>query len=126
MKVTEITVTSGRTFNHPHEQYSNLRPSVTLKASLDEADDADVATKALQAKAERLVEDHKALLLDSLNRIWEQDQIDDQIADLERSLTTAQQRLDALRQQRVLPGANIHGIGPDTDGGLNPDYRGER
>lgn len=103
MKVTEITVTSGRTFNHPHEQYSNLRPSVTLKATLDDSDSFENATKALQAKAERLVEDHKALLLDSLNRIWEQDQIDDQIADLERSLTSAQQRLEHLRSQRALP-----------------------
>lgn len=106
MKVTEITITSGRTFNHPHETYSNLRPSVTLTASLGEDEDPDAATKALQAKAERLVEDHKTLLLDSLNRIWEQDQIDDQISDLERQLTSAQSRLDALRSQRRLPEAD--------------------
>jgi len=103
MKVTEITVTSGRTFNHPHEQYSNLRPSVTLNATLDADDDPDAAVKALQAKAERLVEDHKTLLLESLDRIWEQDQIDQQIDDLERQLTSAQSRLDLLRQKRQLP-----------------------
>lgn len=107
MTVTEITITSGRTFNHPHEQYSNLRPSVTLKASLAEGDDPDAAIKALQAKAERLVEDHKTLLLESLDRIWEQDQIDGQIADLERQLTSAQGRLESLRNQRsLLPAAN--------------------
>jgi hypothetical protein len=103
MKVTEIVITSGRTFNHPHEQYSNLRPSVTLKATLDDGDDPDATVKALQAKAERLVEDHKTLLLDSLDRIWEQTQIDQQIDDLERQLTGAQQRLDLLRRKRELP-----------------------
>lgn len=100
MKVTEITVTAGRTFNHPHESYSNLRPSVTMKASLDDGEDASDATKALQAKAERLVEDHKNTLLDTLNQIYEQDQVDSQIADLERQLTTAQARLERLRGQR--------------------------
>ena len=30
MKINTITVTAGRTFNHPHEDYSNLRPSVTM------------------------------------------------------------------------------------------------
>lgn len=106
MTVTEITVTSGRTFNHPHEQYSNLRPSVTLKATLDAGDDPDATVKALQAKAERLVEDHKTLLLDSLDRIWEQTQIDEQIDDLERQLTGAQQRLDLLRRKRELPASS--------------------
>jgi hypothetical protein len=123
MRVTEITVTSGRTFNHPHESYSNLRPSVTLKASLDDSDDPDAATKALQAKAERLVEDHKTLLLDSLERIWEQDQIDDQITDLERQLTTAQSRLDALRQQRRLFPESVDAIDPPADRTGNPTTR---
>lgn len=100
MKVTEITVTAGRTFNHPHESYSNLRPEVRMTATLDDGDDASDATKALQAKAERLVEDHKNTLLDTLNQIYEQDQVDSQIADLERQLTTAQERLAHLRWRR--------------------------
>ncbi len=104
MKVTEITVTAGRTFNHPHESYSNLRPSVTMRATLDDSEDASAAAKALQAKAEQLVEDHKANLLESLEEVYEQDQIDGQIADLERQLTHAQQRLEALRgKRRELP-----------------------
>ena len=115
MKVTEITVTAGRTFNHPHEQYSNLRPEVTMRALLtdEESADPDAAIKGLQAKAERLVEDHKNALLDSLNQIWEQDQVDDQIADLERQLTSAQRRLEDLRVQRqaALPAS------PSTDTG---------
>jgi hypothetical protein len=100
MKVTEITVTAGRTFNHPHETYSNLRPEVRMTATLDDSDDAERATKVLQAKAEKLVEDHKNALLSTLEQIYEQDQIDGQIANLERDLTHAQQRLDQLRGQR--------------------------
>ena len=34
MKIQTITVTAGRTFNHPHEQYSNLRPEVQMTATL--------------------------------------------------------------------------------------------
>jgi len=49
MRVTEITVTAGRTFNHPHETYSNLRPEVRLTATLDDTDDASDCAKALQA-----------------------------------------------------------------------------
>jgi hypothetical protein len=103
MKVTEISVTAGRTFNHPHESYSNLRPSVTMKASLDDGEDATDAAKVLQAKAEQLVEDHKNNLLQTLEQIYEQEQIDGQIAGLQRELTRAQQQLDHLRKQRELP-----------------------
>lgn len=34
MRIKTITVTAGRTFNHPYEQYSNLRPEVTMVADL--------------------------------------------------------------------------------------------
>jgi hypothetical protein len=102
MKITEIKVTAARTFNHPHEQYSNLRPAITMTASLDDVDDPDDATKALQAKAERLVEDHKQHLLDSLDKIYEMQAIDHEMANLERQLTSAQQRLEQLRASRAV------------------------
>lgn len=105
MHVTEISVTAGRTFSHPHESYSNLRPSVTMKASLEDGEDVRHATQLLQAKCERLVEDHKTMLLDSLDQIFNTDQIDKQIVDLERQLTNAQARLEQLRteRQQLLP-----------------------
>lgn len=31
MKVIEIIVSAGRTFNHPNESYSNLRPQVSVR-----------------------------------------------------------------------------------------------
>ena len=55
MQITEITVHAGRTFNHPYESYSNLRPSLTLRAILTDGEDHLAATKALQAQAEGLV-----------------------------------------------------------------------
>ena len=33
-KITEITVSAGRTFNHPHESFSNLKPHVALKVEV--------------------------------------------------------------------------------------------
>lgn len=59
MTITKITVTAGRTFNHPHEQDSNLRPEVTLEATLPEGANSIDAVRGLQAQVEGLVEDHK-------------------------------------------------------------------
>lgn len=104
MKITEIRVTAGRTFNNPLESYSNLRPAISLTATLDDADDPEVASKALQAKAERLIEDHKQHLLDSLEQIEQLRQRDREVATLERQITSAQQRLDQVRADaRELP-----------------------
>lgn len=66
MQVTEIIVSAGRKFNHPFESYSNLSPGITLKAKLTDGEDWQVAAKALQAEAERIIEDHKQDLLESI------------------------------------------------------------
>src|SRR3990167_10406802 len=100
MKVTQITVDAGRTFNHPYEQYSNLRPSVTITASIDETDNPDECAKALQARAEELVENHKQHLLGSLERLHELSIIDRETASLEANITAGQRRLTHLREQR--------------------------
>lgn len=59
MKVTQVEVSAGRTFNHPYESYSNYRPSVTLTATLDDSEDVAEATRKLQAQAEALAEEQK-------------------------------------------------------------------
>lgn len=97
MRVTEITVTAGRTFNHPYESYSNLRPEVTLRATLFDGDDDTACTRELQARAERLVEDHKAGMLESLAAINDMSIRRARIADLERLLSRSQSELDSLR-----------------------------
>jgi DNA repair exonuclease SbcCD ATPase subunit len=104
MKIERITVSAGRTFNHPHESYSNLKPFITLEATLIEGDDPEACVKELQGKAERMVEDHKTNMLASLNSLYEAEQINGQILSMESELKRAQSRLEQLRsRQRALP-----------------------
>lgn len=100
MEITEIIISAGRTFNHPYESYSNLRPNVTLKATLINNEDPDKAVKELQAKAEKLVEDHKQLLLKQLEEIYEMQRLDQEYSDLESRLRQAQERMDFVRKRR--------------------------
>jgi hypothetical protein len=108
MKVTNIIVRAGRTFNHPHEQYSNLKPEVELRAELAEGDNPAECAKALQAQAEGLVEDHKQGLLKSINELYEMTEKQTEMIGLQRQLTQAQSRLDEIRRQHpglaALPG----------------------
>ncbi len=94
-----ITVTAGRTFNHPHESYSNLRPSVSMTATLDEGEDAIAAARQLQAKAEQLVEDHKQSLLKSLEDLFDLTERQKEMVSLRSQLESAQRRLDQIREQ---------------------------
>src|SRR6266581_1934161 len=71
MKIQTISVTAGRCFNHAHEEYSNLRPEVTMTATLENGEDAAIATRALQQRAEGLVEDHKQALLRSIEELYQ-------------------------------------------------------
>ena len=99
MKITQITVTAGRTFNHPHEDYSNLKPQITLHAVLEEKDDAQEAAKALQRQAEQLVEDQKQNMLLALEDAYQMGEAKQRMIGLSRQLQAAQKELDTLRQQ---------------------------
>jgi len=98
MQINTITVTAGRTFNHPHEQYSNLRPEVVLTATLEEQDDPQACAKELQARAEGLVEDHKRDLLRSLEELYQLSERQAEMRGLQKTLTAAQERLDEIRK----------------------------
>jgi hypothetical protein len=108
MKIVEVNVSAGRTFNHPHEQYSNLRPSVNFKAVIEEGDDPIAATKELQRQAESLVEDHKQNMLKSLEDLYELTERQREMTTLEQQLGRAQSRLDDIRKTypklQALPG----------------------
>ena len=99
MTIKEITVTAGRTFNHPHEQYSNLRPSVTMVASLGESEDAAKAAQDLQARAEQLVEDHKQSLLNSIEELYQLTTRQAEMRGLQKELMRAQDRLAEIRKE---------------------------
>jgi hypothetical protein len=85
----------------------------------DQIGEVQAAFESLEARTERLL---------------------DRMVEATAALELAREALDAARKDapdaateraigdvsgEVRPGANIHGIGPDTDGGPNPDYRPE-
>ena len=99
MKVVEVTVSAGRTFNHPYEQYSNLRPNVTLKATLEPDEDYAAAVQTLQAKAEAMVEEHKQHMLRSLEELERFEHYQQEVQSLEQTIRQSQERLERLRQE---------------------------
>jgi hypothetical protein len=119
LNVTEITITAARTFNHPHEQYSNLRPEVVLRATLADGEDPAASVKQLQAKAEELVEDHKQNMLRSLEELYQLNERQSEVRGLERELQRAQSRLEEIRKTTPLlaaPEPSMTGPGAaDTD-----------
>ncbi len=107
MEITEITVSAGRTFNHPYETYSNLRPGVTVKATLAPGENPTKAINELQALAEKTVEDHKQALLHSLEELHYLTEDQRDMTTLAEQITRSQQRLDEIRKQHpqlTLPG----------------------
>lgn len=75
MKITEIIVELGMTFNHPHESYANYRPSVTIRATLESGENEREAVKILQGRAEVLLEEQKAAILARLQAEAEERQV---------------------------------------------------
>lgn len=69
MKVTTITVEAGRTFNHPYENYGNLRPALSITAQLEEGEDWEACARTLQAQAEAQIEMHKYALLQTMKAL---------------------------------------------------------
>jgi len=112
MKIQTITVTAGRTFNHPHESYSNLRPEVVLTATLSEGEDATTAAKQLQAQAEGLVEDHKQAMLKSIEELYQLTERQAEMRGLQKELLRAQERLEEIRQAH--PQLQLVGEGATT------------
>lgn len=96
MNITNVKVSAGRTYNHPHEQYSNLRCDVEMTAKLNGEDPAIVIPQ-LQASCERMAEDHKQNMLNSIRELEELRGIQREAADLERTLKRGQDRLEELR-----------------------------
>jgi hypothetical protein len=96
--VNEIIVSAGRTFNHPYENYSNLRPQVTLKATVAESEDAAAAAKELQSMAETLVEDHKRSMLQSLEQLEQMRRADAEVSHLGRMISENQRAIERQRE----------------------------
>lgn len=70
-----------------------------MVATLDEGEDATVATRELQARAEGLVEDHKQGLLKSIEDLYQLTERQAEVRGLQKQLTSAQDRLNAIREE---------------------------
>lgn len=99
MKINTIQVTAGRTFSHPHEQYSNLRPEVTMTATIEDGEDATKAAQELQARAEQIVEDHKQGLLRAIEDLYQLTTRQAEMRGLQNELKRAQDRLGEIRKE---------------------------
>jgi type II secretory pathway predicted ATPase ExeA len=102
MKITQVTVSAGRVIPHPMQDFANLRPSVQLVATVEDGEDAAAVTRKLQAQAEQMVEDHKDHLIDSIHRLAEMSERDREISQLEKVISTSQDRLAQLREHPEL------------------------
>ena len=109
MKITALTVQAARTFNHPHEDYSNLRPGITIHAELAPDEDPEKASHDLLAKAEKIIEDHKRALLKSIEDLHQMSAVQAEMANIENSMRRAQDRIDELRRQ--FPGVQTNLLG---------------
>jgi chromosome segregation ATPase len=98
VKIEQIKASAGRTFNHPYEQYSNLRCDVHLDARLEDGEDPVEAVGKLQAQVEELAEGHKQALLKNLHTLQRIAEATTEISELERRMQHADGRLKELRQ----------------------------
>lgn len=99
MKVTQIRVVAGRTFSHPYEQFSNLRPEVELVATLDDDENPVNAMRELQLKAEELVEDHKQAMLSDIVRLRHMNDAEQRAHRIASSIREYHQELDEIRKE---------------------------
>lgn len=120
-KITKVTVSASTGFNHPHEQYANFKPFVSLEAELAEGDDYYRVVKELQDRAETLVQSHKESILEDIalnQRIKEirsdlsyalrdQEQNLDRIADIGRLQKQLSDLLDQSATQHMMTQSSI-------------------
>jgi len=97
MQITEIVVHAGRTVNHPLESYSNLKPSLSLKATLGPDDDVIACLKQLQAQAETLIEEHKHRMIADIVALDGRMKLHADLASSERELQRLQSRIESLK-----------------------------
>jgi hypothetical protein len=83
MKIIEIIAGAQAGFNHPHESYANFRPSLTLKAIVEDGDDEAEAIGKLQQRAQDACDAEKTRILKTCRRAFEIQCTEGQITDLQ-------------------------------------------
>ena len=76
-RITKVSVSAGRTFNHPYERFANLRSHVQFEAEVQEGENCIAVAKGLQSEAEMLADTHKQNCL----RAIREDVIDEDMED---------------------------------------------
>ena len=99
MKITQVTVSAGRTIPHPVHEYSNLRPHVSITADIESDDDPEEIIIMLQAKAEQLVETHGYILEESVYARYKLQKKTQKPQDLLELLNHARKKWYQLQQE---------------------------
>lgn len=103
MQITQITVSAGRTFNDPYEQYANYKPYLTLTATIDpDTEDPTACVQGLQHQAETLMDAHKRKMLSDMCALHETNRMLEQAEELEALIKRSTERLAQLRKAKIL------------------------
>jgi hypothetical protein len=101
MKVTNVTVWAGRTFNHPYENYSNFKPSISISADIAADGDYEKALEQLQTEAEQMMERHKERMLSDLERLRKIEFNTSRAERLHETIKQAEKELAVLKKDDV-------------------------
>jgi hypothetical protein len=109
MKIVRITAHAGCTFNHPHEQYSNFRPGITLEAEVEKRDDLEVVVKELQAATQELLDAEKARILADCGRVHKVRLLKAEMAAFIEQANSAQADIDNFTAIKKFPAVDEWG-----------------
>ncbi len=73
MKLTKVTVSASRTFNHPYERYANFRFEIRLEGEVEEGLSIQQQIDSMREEAEANAENHKRQILADLELERERD-----------------------------------------------------
>lgn len=68
MKIIEVIAGAASAFNHPYEQYANFKPSITLKALVEDGEDPIEAGRKLQVTAQQMIDQERQRIEADLER----------------------------------------------------------
>lgn len=102
MKITEIIVSAGRTFNHPYEQYSNFRPGLTIKATLEDGEDFEKNIGEMQNKAETMMEKHKTQMLNDIRNLYQVQKMQGEMSRLKSLLKETEEQIKEMELDHPL------------------------
>jgi len=115
MKIVEVTVHAGRTFNHPYENYANFKPGISLRATVGEGEDTEQIIKTLQSQAEQMAESQKQQILADLYQLEKQARMDSSIAATRRQIEKLKKELETLEKGQLQLDAPKVKIVPEDD-----------